>query len=1224
MISLSKTIFGAALCLFSLSAVAAEAEKPIISFHTILYDEQQENNAFHFYLGATEDIFVDVDYGFGPVEVEVKQATFDGDTQAMNGTVITGTVSSAGDVKIYGDASKIDYFDCEGVYITDLEMSSLVNLEIVNLAHNQLKRLDLTPHAKLQSIDITDNPFNESPAIIGAPKPDLAILTIENVGAIDQSLSLRDYPALLSFDAYHCPSLKVCDPTGCPDLLRLSLDISDVETLDVSKNPNLLILNIAQTKIRQIDLSNNKYLTEFYCGHVGSYNSEYTLSAIDLSHCPDLQRLACEGNELTTLDISANTRLSYLNCSRNKLTGINFDNNPDLYSVNVSNNYMDFATLPANRLTFSEYYYYQHEMSVDRSYPVGATMDFASRVLRPESETYAGLFAPDPDDNGAYMELGDEYISFKDGKVELLKSYPDSVYLMFANTALPDYSLTTAHFMIKEPADFGKDVPAVAMRLKPTAKTLTMSVGMDAATSENPKSFSVDFGDGVPVEFKATTWQTPDVPNVSGAKKGIGNIVIYTPEGTDITALAIDNVPVSTINLDTAPLLRQLSLTNTGLGAVSLKWNRCLTSLDLSDNALTSLDLTGANSSNGKNVLTDIRASNNKIASVTLSDGRTPLHIDLSHNMLTEFSLENSSRLLSLDLSHNSIAALDLEDCEALSTLDISYNELESLPIPVYTPLADVDLRYNRIALVNLPAVGSFATYRYAPQKEWLVPEIAPTVNLSSQWLDVDGKTTQFTWRTADTGRELTEAEIAGSEGYFRFPDPSVGKVYCSWTHPAFPDFTGEDVYRTTVVETAPVPEHVVASFTTLTDGKGTLTLTARKKNSSVYVDWSGHGALEQYILSDTYTVFEGETHAGETVKVYSYDEDDGLTVFSLSAGQLADIDATSMKSLVAFACYGAGLTADKIGLPQSAALRELGLGGNRLTDAAFGAYTELTTLELNSNNITELDLTAYPKLQCAYASNNEITFVKLSNPALWELSLVGNELSAIDLSGVPAMNQLWLSDNDLETIDVSALKSLQVLAISGNRFTFVTLPPVLPSYYLYEYANQQPLEAEVIDGKVDLSDYLKVGEVTTQYRWFIDTPYYNENDELVGEELYEGEEYTLENGVTTFLDNFTHIMCVLTNASFPKLVLYTDFVNVENVGVGNVSAGEGLARFTVDGRDIKVCANADSACALYSADGSLVMSGTTAADGCYRFGNLMPGLYIARCGASAAKLMVR
>ncbi|MDE7141805.1 MAG: hypothetical protein K2O33_02790, partial [Muribaculaceae bacterium] len=195
--------------------------------------------------------------------------------------------------------------------------------------------------------------------------------------------------------------------------------------------------------------------------------------------------------------------------------------------------------------------------------------------------------------------------------------------------------------------------------------------------------------------------------------------------------------------------------------------------------------------------------------------------------------------------------------------------------------------------------------------------------------------------------------------------------------------------------------------------------------------------------------------------------------------------------------------------------------------------------------------------LEGLYVSNCALESVTLDNPALWEMALVNNSLESIDLSRVPAMAQLWLSNNRLAAIDIDHLDKLVAVAVDANRMDFTTLPRPKPGYILYNYLNQQQLAIELVDGKVDLSAQAMVGLTPTEYHWFIDSPYLDEEGNLTGEELIEGMEYTIEDGVTTFLKDFTHLICVMTNSEFPELYLMTDFIDVHTGALDSVEAAE-------------------------------------------------------------------
>lgn len=667
--------------------------------------------------------------------------------------------------------------------------------------------------------------------------------------------------------------------------------------------------------------------------------------------------------------------------------------------------------------------------------------------------------------------------------------------------------------------------------------------------------FYVDFGNGELKEFTATTSSIPAEPNVTGNRAG-SKTTVYMPEGVDLTALRLNGLRLNgALSLASAPMLRELRINDCQLGSIDLQWNRCLTNLDLSNNKLTTVNLKEPNSHYIKTMLGDINPPTTVISNLTMVDNYGIFHVNVANNRLKEFNLSHATRLVDLDISGNMITELSITDCELLETLDMSDNMISTLAIPYYVPLKKLDISGNSFSIPSLPLTDVCADYTYAPQRDISIPTKAPSVNLTSQLVEINGATTVYTWLKADDNAPVAEGDITSrTPGRFIFTNPDAGKVYCSMTHPAFPDLSGDNALKSTVVLTAEKPTNVFMTMETSANGTAELSLAATGTDPTIYIDWTGNGDLEQYVLKSTYTLFSSPVTAGVTVKCYSYEENDGVSVFSIKA-PLKSIDASGMKSLIMFGISGYEIDINNIKMPQSETLSEISMSGIGLESLPdLSAMKSLRSISLNDNKLTSLDLSNIPTLETAYAANNLISEVKLNNPRLWELALNNNRIEEIDLTGVPAMDQLWLSHNLLSTIDVSMLKSLKVLWIDGNRFDFTTLPLPKSSYILYNYRNQALLDVAPVNGVVDLSSQATVDGIATDYRWFIGEPSLDEYGELVGEDLYIDEEYKLDNGVTTFLKPFDNIMCVMTNSRFPGLYMMTGFMNTEAAGVEDIA----------------------------------------------------------------------
>lgn len=1199
------------------SATAQQAgEQPIITLKTNIYDTYGAENSFHIVLGSTETDYFDVDCGFGMVEAEVSPWVFDTESQAISGTSIQCRVSEEGLVKIYGDPTKIDYIDCEGCYLDWVDIEQLSNLEIIDMSHNELKRLDLSPFTKLYAVYLSDNPFTaETPLVVGSNHPSLAILEMDIMEHIDQSFNLSDYPELVTFDGYHNTDLRKVDPTGCPKLQVLSVELTPVESIDVTKNPRLTRLNISESRITSIDLSQNTALQYLLCGHdSGTFNSDVKLESLDVTHNPNLMYLSAQGNGFTSIDVSKNTNLTHLMLQKNHLTEIDLSNNPYLYLVNIANNDFTFATLPAPDPNWGEYYYYRDPLPCDRSYAVNTPIDFSAEVLRPSSVTTARAFTVPYD--GEPVELEADAFTFADGKVTFNTIPSDSVYVQFANSVFEMYTIRSGNFKVKNASEMGQPSDVLAIRVGATrpSDNFGFGIGLDSSASgKNDFVVRMTYGEtSQDFTFTASSTTAPDADNVNLSLPAGQDVTltVLMPENSVLTALSINGKPgVESVDLTRATELRTLAITGCSLADVDMRYNRCLTSIDLSDNNLTALDLSGVYGNYEKFALRTVKASNNRIADFTIVNTRSIYDLDLSHNQLSSLVLKDYDAMRNLDLSYNMlIEDADLTYMTAAETINISNNNYTSVTTVDMPSLRMLDVSDNALTIATLPYLPSVAAgaYVYAPQKQLEIVSFAPAVNISEQYRVIDGEGTRFVWRNVADGAPLVEGtDVDCTNGATKFLAPAIGKtVYCEMSHPAFPEFAGADIFRTTDAEVVDVPKNVVASFTTTKAVADAEVIFRGHKRTALYIDWRGDGTeYKQYTVgSDTYTSYpEQVTYEGAEVKVYTYEDAADIMVFSVYNAPMSRMDASALTALTAFSVGDAGLDEETLVFPATTALTELNLLGNNFSKKDFSEYTNLAILNLGRNQYETFDVSAIPSLQALYMDQNKLTGINLANEALWSLSLLGNKLSYIDFTNATSLTQINLAVNEFETIDLSPLRRrLQAIFLEHNRFTFATLPRLsqLPNLRYFTYGNQAEVQIECVDGKVDLSAQAQVDGIDTQYDWYLGDISYDEDNDLIIGELLEGTgddpEYTVEDGITTFHYSFNEpVRCLMTNTNYPNLVLYTSAVMAEAAGVENVA---------VDSE------NADAPVDVYTISGVLLRTQVAPAEATR---GLAPGIYV-------------
>ena len=110
--------------------------------------------------------------------------------------------------------------------------------------------------------------------------------------------------------------------------------------------PNLEKLYCYDNKLTSLDVSKNPELKELYC-----YNNK--LTSLDVSKNPELKSLWCYNNQLTSLDVSNNTKLLELLCYNNQLTELDVSKNTALKDLTCQDN--NLTSLDVTQNTGLEY-----------------------------------------------------------------------------------------------------------------------------------------------------------------------------------------------------------------------------------------------------------------------------------------------------------------------------------------------------------------------------------------------------------------------------------------------------------------------------------------------------------------------------------------------------------------------------------------------------------------------------------------------------------------------------------------------------------------------------------------------------------------------------------------------------------------------------------------------------------------------------------------------------
>ena len=186
---------------------------------------------------------------------------------------------------------RVERLDCYGNQLTDLLLRPTgTSLKYLDCGVNQLNALDLSKSSELTELYCRNSKLT----------------------ALDLSANKKLQKIVAASN-----KLTTLDVRNLPELTYLDLQANfDLKAIDVSKNPKLEFLNVAQTGLTSLNVKNNRKLVDLkvYCNQ---------LTALDVSSNYLLKELYCFDNQLTALDLSSNVALECLSVSENPIAELN-------------------------------------------------------------------------------------------------------------------------------------------------------------------------------------------------------------------------------------------------------------------------------------------------------------------------------------------------------------------------------------------------------------------------------------------------------------------------------------------------------------------------------------------------------------------------------------------------------------------------------------------------------------------------------------------------------------------------------------------------------------------------------------------------------------------------------------------------------------------------------------------------------------------------------------
>lgn len=242
--------------------------------------------------------------------------------------------------------SELIWLNCNGHMLQSLDVSGMKKLRILRCHESEgvLTELNVTGCDSLYQLYCDGN----------KQLTHLDISTLSNLqflrahGSPIRSLDFSNTPEITQIEISNCRFSQL-DVTKCPKL-EILYCYSDrdnevdgpqyaqrglMTSLDLSKNTELRQLRISNQPIYNLDLSKNTKLELLYFNNVDLSNGNLQTN---LQYLPNLERLSCYKDTLTSLDVSANTKLKELVVWGNNLKRIDLSKNVALTTLVLGEN----------------------------------------------------------------------------------------------------------------------------------------------------------------------------------------------------------------------------------------------------------------------------------------------------------------------------------------------------------------------------------------------------------------------------------------------------------------------------------------------------------------------------------------------------------------------------------------------------------------------------------------------------------------------------------------------------------------------------------------------------------------------------------------------------------------------------------------------------------------------------------------------------------------------
>ncbi len=457
--------------------------------------------------------------------------------------------------------------------------------------------------------------------------------------------------------------------------------------------------------------------------------------------------------------------------------------------------------------------------------------------------------------------------------------------------------------------------------------------------------------------------------------------------------------------------LTNVSIRNkSSLATVYMNNNTSLTSLDLTSNAISSIDVSGCSSLKtlavASNQLTSLSSLPSSLESLQISNNRfTTCSVNGLSKLATLFA-DNNPYLTTLSCYNNALTFIKLDNNTALKTLDIHGNKFTSMP-SIPSSVQSLNASSNSFTSASITGRSSLTSLNISNCASLTSLECYSNALTS---LNVNGCTALSTLKCG--GNQLTSLGTLPN---------SVAYIDCSSNPFTSFTLTGRSNLKTLIISNCTSLTSLECYSNALTSlstaGCSAMTSLICSNNQLTSLGTLPSTIQEINAGSNNFTTL---SVTGKTaLKTLNVSNNANMTSLYCQSNALTSLNVSGCTVLKSLNCSNNQLTS--LGtLPSN--IEEIFCGNNKFTELTISDLSKLNTLDVSNNTL----------LHSLIAERNALTRLYYSSCPLTMFSCVRNQLTS--LPTMPSsIETIYCGANKFTTLSIAGYSNLSWLEASGN-----------------------------------------------------------------------------------------------------------------------------------------------------------------------------------------------